>query len=126
MASEVLAAWLLTVALHTSALLGFAWLFDRGALRARPAWREMLWRAAFFGGVVTASAQVLLHAAAQLFRTGKWKPALVGFPGSANLGTNNEVCRIGIQGFGDESVRNVVAIVVCRIQKLNTPGYTFF
>src|SRR4249919_2910699 len=62
MASEILAAWLLTVALHTSALLGFAWLFDRGALRARPAWREMLWRAAFFGGVVTASAQVLLHA----------------------------------------------------------------
>jgi len=60
MASEILASWLLTVALHASALLGIAFLLDRGALRARPAWREVLWRAAFFGGVATASAQVLL------------------------------------------------------------------
>jgi len=57
MASEILAAWLLTIALHASALIGVAWLFDRGALRSRPAWREMLWRAAFYGGVVTASVQ---------------------------------------------------------------------
>jgi beta-lactamase regulating signal transducer with metallopeptidase domain len=62
MASEILAAWLLTIALHASVLLGIAWLLDRGALRARPAWREMLWRAAFFGAVVTASAQVLVDA----------------------------------------------------------------
>jgi beta-lactamase regulating signal transducer with metallopeptidase domain len=62
MASEILAAWLLTIALHASVLLGVAWLLDRGTLRARPAWREMLWRAAFFGAVVTASAQVLLDA----------------------------------------------------------------
>lgn len=60
MASEILTAWLLTFGLHASVLLGVAWLIDRGSLRARPAWREMLWRAAFFGGVVTASAQVLL------------------------------------------------------------------
>src|SRR5690242_2701325 len=62
MASEILAAWLLTIALHASALIGIAWLFDRGALRTRPAWREMLWRAAFYGGVVTASVQTLLGA----------------------------------------------------------------
>ena len=61
MTSEILTAWLLTVALHASVLLGIAWLIDRGALRAQPAWRELLWRAAFFGGVVTASAQVLLE-----------------------------------------------------------------
>lgn len=60
MANEILAAWLITVALHASVLLGIAWLLDRGALRARPAWRELMWRAAFFGGIVTASAQVLL------------------------------------------------------------------
>ncbi|HEV7489893.1 MAG TPA: M56 family metallopeptidase [Rhodanobacteraceae bacterium] len=60
MASEIYAAWLLTFGLHASVLLSVAWLIDRGSLRARPAWREMLWRAAFFGGVVTASAQVLL------------------------------------------------------------------
>ena len=46
MASEILAAWLITVALHASVLLGIAWLLDRGALRARPAWRELMWRAA--------------------------------------------------------------------------------
>lgn len=62
MASEILAAWLLTIALHASALIGVAWLVDRGALRTRPAWREMLWRAAFYGGVVTASVQTLLGA----------------------------------------------------------------
>ena len=60
MASEILAAWLITVALHASALLGIGWLLDRSALRARPAWRELMWRAAFFGAVVSASAQVLL------------------------------------------------------------------
>ena len=60
MANEILAAWLLTVALHASALLGIAWIIDRGRLRSRPAWREMLWRAAFFGGIATASVQVLL------------------------------------------------------------------
>ncbi|MET0230589.1 MAG: M56 family metallopeptidase [Rhodanobacteraceae bacterium] len=62
MASEILAAWLLTIALHASVLIGVAWLLDRGALRTRPAWREMLWRAAFYGGVVTASMQALLGA----------------------------------------------------------------
>ncbi len=61
MASEILTAWLLTVALHASVLLCIAWLIDRGSLRARPAWRETLWRAAFFGGAITASAQVLLE-----------------------------------------------------------------
>jgi beta-lactamase regulating signal transducer with metallopeptidase domain len=64
MASEMLAAWLITVALHASALLGIAWLLDRGALRERPAWRELMWRAAFFGAVVSASVQVLLDAPA--------------------------------------------------------------
>ena len=61
MASEIMTAWLLTIALHATVLLCLAWLLDRGSLRARPAWCEMLWRAAFFGGVITASAQVLLE-----------------------------------------------------------------
>jgi len=61
MASETFAAWLLTVAVHATVLLGIAWLVDRGTLRSRPAWREMLWRAAFFGAVLTASVQVLLQ-----------------------------------------------------------------
>jgi beta-lactamase regulating signal transducer with metallopeptidase domain len=61
MQSELVAAWLLTLVLHVGVLLTFAWLFDRAVLRARPAWRELLWRAALFGGVLTASAQTVLN-----------------------------------------------------------------
>ena len=53
------AGWLLTVALHGSLFLAAAWLIDR-AWRAPPnAWRELMWRVALFGGVITASAQPL-------------------------------------------------------------------
>ncbi len=60
MQSEFVAAWLLTLALHVGVLLVVAWVVDRGALRARPAWRELLWRAALFGGALTATAQTVL------------------------------------------------------------------
>jgi beta-lactamase regulating signal transducer with metallopeptidase domain len=51
------AGWLLTVALHGSVFLAAAWLIDR-AWRAPPnAWRELMWRIALFGGVITASLQ---------------------------------------------------------------------
>lgn len=59
MGSEILVVWLLTLALHASVLLVLAWCADRGGVRARPAWRELLWRVALFGGVVTATAQSL-------------------------------------------------------------------
>lgn len=53
------AGWLLTVALHGAMFLSAAWLIDR-AWRAPPnAWRELMWRVALFGGVVTASLQPL-------------------------------------------------------------------
>ena len=51
------AGWLLTVALHGSVFLAAAWLIDR-TWRAPPnAWRELMWRVALFGGVITASLQ---------------------------------------------------------------------
>jgi len=51
------AGWLLTVALHGSVFLAAAWLIDR-SWRAPPnAWRELMWRVALFGGVITASLQ---------------------------------------------------------------------
>lgn len=59
MHSESIVAWLLTFALHASVLLALALIIDRGALRA-PAWRELLWRTALFGGVLTASVQTSL------------------------------------------------------------------
>jgi len=52
-----IAGWLLTVALHGGVFLGAAWLIDR-TWRAPPnAWRELMWRVAVFGGVITASMQ---------------------------------------------------------------------
>jgi len=53
------AGWLLTVALHGGVFLAAAWLIDR-SWRAPPnAWRELMWRVALFGGVITASMQPL-------------------------------------------------------------------
>jgi len=60
MHSESIVAWLLTFALHASVLLTLAWIVDGGALSARPAWRELLWRTALFGGLLTASVQTSL------------------------------------------------------------------
>jgi len=58
---ELVAVWLLTFALHAGVLLVAAWIVDRGILRTRLAWRELLWRTALFGGALTASAQVLVE-----------------------------------------------------------------
>jgi beta-lactamase regulating signal transducer with metallopeptidase domain len=60
MHDESIVAWLLTFALHASVLLALAWIADRGVLRQRPAWRELLWRTALFGGLLTASVQTML------------------------------------------------------------------
>jgi beta-lactamase regulating signal transducer with metallopeptidase domain len=49
-------AWLLTVALHGGILLFLLWLSEQFWHTPR-AWRELLWRCALFGGVVTASLQ---------------------------------------------------------------------
>jgi len=55
--TAAIAGWLLTVALHGGVFLAAAWLIDR-SWRAPPnAWRELLWRVALFGGVITASMQ---------------------------------------------------------------------
>lgn len=64
-------AWLLTYALHSTVLIGGAWiiavLLARLACRVRalrdllPALRERLWKVALVGGVVTATAQSWFH-----------------------------------------------------------------
>lgn len=62
MTTETFAAWLLTLGLHAGILIGVAWIVDRGALRAFPVWREMLWRTALFGAALSASVQVFFDA----------------------------------------------------------------
>ena len=52
-----LATWLGTYLLHSTVLFGFAWAIDRLRLLRSPALRELLWRAAMVGALVTATAQ---------------------------------------------------------------------
>ncbi len=54
--AQDVAAWLLTYALHSTALLGLAWLVLR-LRRSDPAVRDVLWKVAMIGGVVTATVQ---------------------------------------------------------------------
>lgn len=62
--SEIMAAWLLTVALHGGVLLALAGIVDRALRDNRGlgggAWRESLWRAALCGGVLTATLQIAI------------------------------------------------------------------
>ncbi|MES2123494.1 MAG: M56 family metallopeptidase [Gemmatimonadota bacterium] len=51
-------AWLLTYAIHSTVLLGLAWAVTR--VRRDPAIGELLWKAAMFGGLLTATIQLRL------------------------------------------------------------------
>ena len=54
-------AWLMTYALHSTLLLGAVWLLtSRGPVRSHHL-RDLYWKAALVGGVVTATGQVLLR-----------------------------------------------------------------
>lgn len=53
---NALAAWLATYALHSTLLLGVTLLVSRRL--PGDAWRDLLWKAALFGGLLTASVQV--------------------------------------------------------------------
>lgn len=57
--TQGLAAWLLTYALHSTLLLGAAWLVLRHR-RVSPAAADVLWKVAMVGGLVTATAQATL------------------------------------------------------------------
>src|SRR3954468_20689214 len=49
--------WLVTYMIHSTLLLSAAWMCDRFFLRNRPHWKELVWRVALVGGLVTATAQ---------------------------------------------------------------------
>jgi beta-lactamase regulating signal transducer with metallopeptidase domain len=65
---NLVAAWLLNVAMQSVLLLIAACLIDR-LFTMRNAWRELLWRAALFGGVFTATLQL---ASSQAPLAGRW------------------------------------------------------
>jgi beta-lactamase regulating signal transducer with metallopeptidase domain len=54
---ETLLAWLLTYLLHSTLLLGAAWGAERAGWLRGPRVAEIVWRAALFGGLLTASLQ---------------------------------------------------------------------
>src|SRR3990172_2054739 len=57
----LLVAWLLTYLLHSTLLIGGAWLLERvGAVRS-PLSRDTLWKVALVGGLLTAAAQLALR-----------------------------------------------------------------
>ena len=56
-AIDLVAAWLATYALHSTLLLGAAWALTRWVVRAHGA-REVIWKAALLGGLLSASVQV--------------------------------------------------------------------
>ncbi|HUQ20386.1 MAG TPA: M56 family metallopeptidase [Gemmatimonadaceae bacterium] len=55
--SAVLIAWILTYAVHSTLLLAAAFAVTR-VIRANPAYRELIWKAAMLGGIVTATIQL--------------------------------------------------------------------
>ena len=60
-----LATWVLSYAVHSTVLLGGAWLLTRSGRLARPAAADVVWKAALVGGLVTATVhQVYAPAAA--------------------------------------------------------------
>ncbi len=61
--SALLAGWLLTYLAHSTLLLALAWLASRLASGRRLALREMIWRLALFGGLLTASLQLAIGGA---------------------------------------------------------------
>ena len=65
---NLVAAWLLNIAMQSVLLLIAACLIDR-FFTMRNAWRELLWRAALFGGVLTATLQL---ASSQAPLAGRW------------------------------------------------------
>ncbi|MRG93767.1 M56 family metallopeptidase [Polyangium spumosum] len=53
---STLVGWMVTYLIHSTVLLGGAWLVDRLS-RNRPDWQELAWRVALVGGLVTATVQ---------------------------------------------------------------------
>lgn len=64
--ATVLAAWLLTYALHSTVLLGSAWLLTRLKAMRAPEMRDLLWKTAILGGLATTTLQLTLLTGPQL------------------------------------------------------------
>ena len=83
---EALASWLLNYLLHSSVLLGGAALAERHpALQRSLNAREMLWRIALFGGLLSATAQAVAPSLLQAFEQLPTQIEVLAEPRSAGL-----------------------------------------
>ena len=56
--SEPVFAWLLTYAVHSTLLLGLAWVLTRNLVQSHGA-RDLIWKTALLGGLISSSIQVI-------------------------------------------------------------------
>ncbi|MEP6574690.1 MAG: M56 family metallopeptidase, partial [Gemmatimonadota bacterium] len=89
-AAPVGLSWLLTYAVHSTLLLGAAWLVTRRMIESH-AVREVVWKAALLGSVVTATLQVSMGI---IPVTGS--VALAGIPRSTFVGTKDVAVPLGV------------------------------
>ena len=101
-------AWLLTYALHSTLLLGGVWLLtERGGVRSHRL-RDLFWKTALVGGLVTATAQTVIQRS-------DWSPALARTAAPVvidagtlpmPMGTRDAGTRVsGVEGTGVEAVQ---------------------
>lgn len=112
------AAWLLAVAVHGGMLLALAALIDRLASRSAD-WRELLWRCALFGGVLSAGLQPLTGMTPL---SGHWRIVL---PASAPVSAPAHA--IGRQGHDPQRDGDAVASMPGadqRLARLSAPAPT--
>jgi beta-lactamase regulating signal transducer with metallopeptidase domain len=86
---NIIAAWLLTVAIHGVVLLLAAWTIDTWVPSLRGAWRELLWRTALFGCVLTATLQVVSQQSPlqQSPLGGRWNVIAESAPAAVTIAT---------------------------------------
>jgi beta-lactamase regulating signal transducer with metallopeptidase domain len=71
MSADRLLAWLLTYSVHSTLILGLAWLVAGRLARRSPSAAELVWRIALVGGLVTATIQSFAY---------RWTPAAGVWP----------------------------------------------
>jgi len=109
-------AWLLTYAVHSTALIGTVWLAERGGLLRSLRLRDVAWRTALIGGVLTASLQLAagltpFGGAAELHAPSL--PALLSAADAPTPAGSEQAMAV--------VVRNVVTPPVVRIQTSELP-----
>ena len=85
--ADQVVAWLLTYLVHSTLLLGAAWIVSRRLGGRRLRLQETIWRFALMGALVTATAQLALGGLGQAPLAGRWAIALAAGSDGAPLST---------------------------------------